>query len=304
MNILSMLTLEIACYIARCSKGLPGHWRLIRWLWQRAESGGLSALPAKPRTMAPQCKLFLDPRDFDGRRYLVNGFTSLEPISALFHSILRPGDIAVDVGANVGYFSALGSRLVGATGSVIAIEASPTTAARLRTLQENSPANVCIHEIAVSDSVGSIDFYVAQSDHSGIASLRDLGARTATKITVPTNTLDNLLFNQPPVRLIKIDVEGAEFKVLTGAKAVLARDHPFVVLELTPSFLRSFGHAPDNILALAKELGYKCWRVGQRLTAFSGLAVGEFQCDVLLAPLDSMLADNHNSKNIGAAHQR
>ncbi len=296
--------LEIACYVARCSKGLPGHWRLIRWLWQRAESGGLSALPAKPRTMAPHCKIFLDPCDFDGRRYLVNGFTPLEPISALFHSILRPGDLAVDVGANVGYFSALGSQLVGATGSVLAIEASPTTAARLRTLQKNRPANVLIHETAVSDSVGSIEFYVAKSDHSGIASLRDLGARAATKITVPTNTLDNLLVNQAPIRLLKIDVEGAEFKVLMGAKAILARDRPYVILELTPSFLRSFGHDPNDILAFAKELGYGCWRVDQTLTPFCGLPVGDFQCDVLLAPQDTMLVGIHNSKNIGNSRGR
>ena len=137
-------------------------------------------------------------------------------ISHLVGRILKPGDVFVDIGANVGYDSLLGSTLVGTQGQVIAIEASPTTFAKLKeNIALNKSTNIRAVNVAVSDRVGTLDLFDVSERNCGAATtlagrggklIASVDALPLAQILTPTELRS--------VRLIKIDVEGAEPTIL------------------------------------------------------------------------------------------
>lgn len=159
-------------------------------------------------------------------------------ISATFQDILNPGDLVVDIGANVGYYSLLASRLVGPSGQVVAIEASPRIAEKLiANLELNQTKNVRLEQVAVSDRPQLLTLYSGPDDNWGrtttIASrnLREDGiveALPLEKILTPGEI--------SRVRLLKIDIEGAEAPVM---RHVLDTIHLFprkmdLIVEISP----------------------------------------------------------------------
>jgi FkbM family methyltransferase len=160
-------------------------------------------------------KIKCDPKDFIQMRILHFGFW--EPnISALIESILVRGDVFVDIGANIGYDSLLASKIVGAEGSVIAIEASPATFEILSMhIRENNATNVRIVNKAASDRPGNLMLYGG--------SPRNIGTATTIKSRgfdeegiVESIPIDHILTCEERSRLhlIKMDIEGAELPVL------------------------------------------------------------------------------------------
>ena len=165
-------------------------------------------------------------------------------ITEFFRRTLAPGDTFVDVGANIGYYSLLASRLVTQTGRVYAIEASPTI---LRLLQGNITLNRAtnvevIHAIA-ADREGEREFWLAPESNIGHSTSVEMLARTEgmrPEGRVRCGTLTSIvpadqLLN---ARLIKIDVEGGERAVL---ESILDRLPEFSsrtvwAVELSPSF--------------------------------------------------------------------
>src|SRR5579875_1514459 len=150
-------------------------------------------------------------------------FGTWEPeLTAFLRRRLRPGDTFIDVGANIGYLSTLGSSLVGPHGCVVAIE--PAAAARAA-LQENVATNdltnVRLVAAVVSDREGELPLFVGPIYDSGITTTiaRRFGLRQQGR--VPAATLGALVTRDElaTTHLIKIDVEGAEDRVLAGLVA-------------------------------------------------------------------------------------
>ena len=138
---------------------------------------------------------------------------------------LRPGDVFFDIGANVGFFSLLGSRLVGPTGRVVSFEPLPRNLELLRRhLNLNQTANLTVIPAAVADVEGVGCLSEAPSASQGALSERG--------ISVALVSLDTLWAagNVPTPSVLKIDVEGAESRVLTGARDLLSRSRPLVLL--------------------------------------------------------------------------
>lgn len=184
--------------------------------------------------------------------------------------ILRPRDVAVDVGANFGYFSLLMARLVGSGGRVYAYE--PAQEAR-DALFGNIPLNPGMDNIevsaaAVSDKTGQAQFFYSLDDAAGSA-LWDPGifpgnyksAMNQRTVFCPCIKLDDLKLLS--ARLIKIDTEGAELSVLRGAISVLKTYKPFVVLEMNPFGLHQMGADTEQMRAFMSELGYSMFFLHQ-----------------------------------------
>lgn len=134
---------------------------------------------------------------------------------------LRPGAIAIDVGANYGIHTLLMAKLVGESGAVIAFEPSPDLFSELETnLQRNGLRNVTVMQMAVSDSAGDAEFYLGDSSATGrLRSLESTPAEDRGPTIKVTATSLDLLASKgdiPLPDLIKIDVEGAESRVLEG----------------------------------------------------------------------------------------
>lgn len=135
---------------------------------------------------------------------------------------LRPGDVFIDAGANIGFYSMLASRLVGPDGQVHAIEMMPETARSLRfNLQASGAHNVTVHEVALSDTTDEMVEASFNPRFLGQASVTSmLGAARTQTVEVKTKRLDDLL-RLDRVNFIKIDLEGNEFKALKGAENLL-----------------------------------------------------------------------------------
>jgi FkbM family methyltransferase len=156
----------------------------------------------------------------------------------LLRRLARPGHVAADVGANIGYHTLTLSQLVGLTGKVYAFEPHPQTLARLKlNLAANDCRNVQIYSIALSDRKSEAELFVGQSH--GQASLRFHG-RQACSMACVTERLDVIFADLPRLDIIKIDVEGAEHLVLQGALETLRRLRPHVILERNDEALAAF----------------------------------------------------------------
>lgn len=146
---------------------------------------------------------------------------------------LRPGDVFIDVGANVGSYTVLASRVAGA--NTIAIEPDPETC---RSLRRNVEANgigdrVRVIEAAVGDSEGTIDFTIGQDTTNHVAEINDVERQT-----VALTRIDAIVDEPAPI-CMKLDVEGFEAKAIEGAEAALEdRTLRAVLIETVDSSVR------------------------------------------------------------------
>jgi len=180
---------------------------------------------------------------------------------AAWKRILRPGDAVIDGGANYGYWTLVASRLVGPTGRVFSFEANPPTADRLQSnVAASAASNVVIERMALSDTQGSATINnAAHNPIGGHASLKPhTGWDWATSTDVPTTTADALAHRDdwPPIRLIKLDIEGAELPALRGMAGILARHRPFLTVEWNTAAAAGFGYHPKEIVSLLTGSGY------------------------------------------------
>jgi FkbM family methyltransferase len=160
-------------------------------------------------------RIYCDPHDLIQRMIL--HFGMWEPdVSRAIEAHLGPGDVFVDVGANIGYDSLLASTIVGPNGQVVAIEPAPQTFSLLqRNVVENDARNVRAIGVAVAPEPGRVGLYELSATNIGATST--LASRGGTLVaSVDALPLEQLLTPEElaRVRLIKMDIEGAEAPVL------------------------------------------------------------------------------------------
>ncbi len=169
----------------------------------------------------------------------------------------------IDIGANIGLLSIpVLMRQPGAR--VISVEASPDT---LRFLERTRDASShrkrwAVFGCAVGRSCGVVTFWAAQPKNGAFDGLRDTG-RGGTKqaVTVKMRPLDDIWeeAGKPQVSVVKIDVEGAEADVIAGARALIERDRPSLVIEWSGQNLPSYGVEPRYLLEVCRKIGYRVY---------------------------------------------
>jgi len=170
----------------------------------------------------------------------------------LFRQIIKPGMVVVDIGANIGYFTLLAAELVGSSGRVLAFEPESENYSLLQTnIQLNTFSNIRPIEAAVSNESGSTQLFLSAMDN-GSHSIYGAAARGVSgSRSVATTTLDTYLEMEgwPNVDLVKIDVEGAETKVLDGMQSLCDRSHDLnLIIEYCPALIRAAGDNPSGLL--------------------------------------------------------
>lgn len=179
----------------------------------------------------------------------------------------------LDIGANIGTFSLI--PMVDNRMSCLAIEANPSV---FEVLKETVAINgaedkVFPLNIAVWDSKTTMPMTVHNSDtYSGIATMgtNDRGVEnyfmSAThdtnykKIEIPCDTVDNIIserYRDKKILGIKMDIEGAEYFAIKGAKETLLRDKPFILFENDKQHTDKFHHTAEDVIALLESYGYK-----------------------------------------------
>lgn len=186
-------------------------------------------------------------------------------MTAWLRGRLRPGDTFVDVGANVGYFAVLGSRLVGDTGRVVAVEASPAFHDRMRQLTLNNCTNVRTVNAAVSDGHKTLTFVLASSRNMGANSIVPYDGPAESTFEAEAQPLAELLdpADLAHARVIKIDVEGAEGSVVRGLAPVLdrLRDDAEIAVEVTPDRMAQLGDSVEELLETMRAHGFHTYRL-------------------------------------------
>jgi len=192
--------------------------------------------------------LHLNPRT--GQAYFEGGG---EPeVQEALRQHLKPGMIFFDVGANIGFFSLLAARLVGKEGRVVAFEADPEVAGRLRDhVARNEFGWVTVEQQAVWSEPRTV--YFARTDPATSPD-RGLGhvvaAGTEETIQVDAVSLDDYVCTERAPDFLKCDVEGAEVEVFRGAERLLKEKRPGIICEM---------HSEENQRVLVEEfsrLGY------------------------------------------------
>lgn len=172
-------------------------------------------------------------------------------------SYLRPGDVFVDVGANIGMLSLLASGLVGSSGRVYAIEAHPRIHRYLvRNVLLNRKSNInCIHA-AMDEMPGELLFSNEHWDE--LNAVLNIGEERG--LMVPSRTLDSLPTGKGSISLLKIDTEGYELKVLRGGTRLLKRTN-CVYFESNAAHLVKYGHTCDEVFHVLRNARFVLLRL-------------------------------------------
>ena len=188
------------------------------------------------------------------------GWEHMEPASYIcFRTLVRPSQVVFDVGAHIGTYSLIASRLVGDAGKVVSYEPNARTIPYLRKHIEWNGChhNVVIREMACGSRTGQARFFAAHDGTAGTSSL--LRILSAHQVTVPMVRLDDEIDSLGCwPSLIKIDVEGGEMAVLRGAEALLRQHRPILLLSLHSEALSRIGLTPDAVLGYLDSLNYSC----------------------------------------------
>jgi len=173
-----------------------------------------------------------------------------------------PGMQVVDVGANIGYYTVLLASLVGPSGRVIACEPDPGNAALLRrSVAENRFGHVAVIEAAVTGAEGHATLYQDTAWH-GVHSLarRNIVNPGDRRVDVATVTLDTLLRDAAgDIDFVKMDAQGAESAILSGARRLLGQAHARLLMEVWPFGISGLGGSVSALVETLRASGFSAW---------------------------------------------
>lgn len=247
--------------------------RGLRWLSRlpgfRRTAKELDRLLVRDVAISLQCgvKVRGDLRRSEWRRMAGRGYHELDTEQFLVE-YLRSGDVVVDVGAHIGMLTAVAAQLLGPSGVVYAFEVDPTNFLQLvKTIRRNSMNNVYPQNIALSDVVGTSQFYRPEDSWGAfMINPRDCGLLSASEsstktgiIELPTTTLDTFFQEHAVERLdlIKIDVDGPELAILRGGTHIIRGYKPALIVET--SYFNRKHSTFDETWTFLRDSGYEVY---------------------------------------------
>src|SRR5579872_1119493 len=177
-------------------------------------------------------QIFLIPEDYSTVSTSIGIDSILDlPLTCLLSKVLKKGMNIVDVGANLGYFTLLASRLVGENGTVFAFEPEGRNFQLLeKSVSVNNLHNVQLYQKALSDKQGKIELFLGDSSHPNDHSIGvDRGSGS---VEIDSRTLDDfwIASGKPRIDLVKIHVVGEDPSVLKGAEKLISETGPMLAI--------------------------------------------------------------------------
>ena len=196
--------------------------------------------------------------DYIGHKINLDGVYELNDLDVFKKWMLERGLLngsMIDVGANIGNHSLYFSKFFH---KIYSFEPNPRTFALLQ-INASLAQNVVCYNFGLSDRAGLAELHTSPSN-SGTA--RIVSGRVDNSQTIELRTLDSIAeLGECDVRLIKIDVEGHELSVLTGAKRLIQKCRPIIIFEQN---VTEFRHGSSDSIELLKELGYRRFATVER----------------------------------------
>ena len=192
---------------------------------------------------------------------LINEKVYEKELTTYFSTLLKRGDVFVDVGANEGYYSIMASKIVGVNGKVFAVEPQSRLQAILfNNIDANKSYNIKVFQTAIADCVGMATINLTPDTNTGSSSIfRSTKYRNSVE-KIPQTTLSELfaLTNTKKVDLLKMDIEGFEYYAILGDKSVFDNVNiTNIALEIHPKVIKREGLNPNEIVDFLLSQGYK-----------------------------------------------
>lgn len=256
-----LLLIRLVLGLARFVRGKPVTWLIERTCYFGAGKKDRLQIIA---SYHGHLLMHLDIQSWVERKILCKGY--YEPwVSNFIARCLKPGHVALDVGANIGCHTLVMADAVGETGCVLAFEPNPRILQRLHAnLQVNRFDRVEVFPLALGDESGEASIFApAETEpNQGLASMHrsNLGSG-CDSVTVRVRMLDDIVRERKLERvdLIKLDVEGHELQVLKGASKTLEQFKPVLVFEFSDRQWRNGGFVPEQVEEWLYALGYELY---------------------------------------------
>lgn len=217
------------------------------------------------QTLIEGHKIFLDKEDC----MQLSIRQSYDPVETeLVKKEIKEGSAVIDIGANMGYYTLLFAKLVGKKGKVYSFEPEPNNFALLKkNISINNYHNVNIQQKAVSNTNKKINLYLSKKStgQHTIAPSRFCDK----KIQVKSIRLDDDINEK--IDFVKIDVEGAEYHVLSGMKNILKNQKIKLLLEFQTKNLQEHSTAPDDFFNFLEAEKFKIFYINKKTNSFEPL---------------------------------
>ncbi|HET9056931.1 MAG TPA: FkbM family methyltransferase [Chitinophagaceae bacterium] len=184
-------------------------------------------------------------------------------LSSIWEKLINKNDTIIDIGANIGYFSILAANKA-TLGKTYCFEPISFHFSQLqKNISLNGLTNIYPYPQAISDKTENTVIFISNPDNSGMSSLSmpenfsGKSEKTAT-ITIDKFISDHQILN---VNLIKIDVEGAELKVIQGMLETLNKCKPLVIIEVIEKYLNRFNNTSPELFNLLYDYGYNSYEI-------------------------------------------
>ncbi len=197
-------------------------------------------------------KMYIRRGDWSVGVYIERDLAYEPHVTREVRTVLSKGDVIVDIGANIGYFTLLAAAIVGDSGKVIAFEPNPQNCELIQlSIRSNDFHNILVHEAAVLDEARAVALEV-EGSNGGIAHGIQEG-----DLVVEAVVLDDVLQGESRIDVIKMDIEGAEASALRGMTSLIRKHRPVIFTEFFPVQLEDkSGVRPEAYLDDLQSLGY------------------------------------------------
>ena len=204
--------------------------------------------------------------------------------------IIKKGDVIVDIGANIGYYALMESRLTGSRGFVYAIEPVPENFKNLEyNIRLNHFKNIECHMIGIGDKNGTAKIYL--SPNSNLNSLvMQKGKLTTGSIKIKLKTLGRFIRGKKFPNFIRMDVEGYEYEIINGMKNMLNDKKPLTIfIEIHPHIMKR--EQTIFVLKTLKRCGFEATRISRSFTTTEMAVKSKNEIDYSGRSISSLIND-------------
>lgn len=208
--------------------------------------------------------MFLNPTEHIQQQLFWYGYYEKE-LGDLLKKIIKPTDVFIDVGANIGYFSLLVAHRF-SSAKVISFEPVADLYKKMNdNITLNSIKNIITENTAAGEVSGEREIFVSAPDNLGMSSFHKpenySGYKEKTKVVAIDEWFKSSGLSQ--IDIVKLDIEGSELAALKGMKEILQNFKPFLIIEINPETLSMFNLQPSDIYDFLQHEGFKQFLISE-----------------------------------------
>lgn len=211
-------------------------------------------------------KLVVNISDYHGAKYVIQGYFDWRNL-AIAKAVCRPGDSIIEIGANVGTESVGFRDIVGDKGKLILFEPLPKNVRMLEKMVTiNNWNNVHVYKTAIGNTSGHVNFIIpphASMSGIGFIDMGQTSLKEDRKLKVPIRPLDEFIDHLSNLKIVFSDTEGHECFVLSGAKQIIEKFRPMLVVEASPKLLARSGSSIEELVNILDKFNYSYWEVSR-----------------------------------------